>query len=74
MENAPSETGADRGVLADIPVCSYCGEDEGQEMILALWMGGEMNDPPKWFHVKCLIDEASHWRDKRVVVDIGYPH
>jgi hypothetical protein len=55
-------------------MCAYCGEDEGQDMILALWMSGDMMDPPKWFHVPCIIKEVYHWRDEGVAAQRSYPH
>jgi len=43
-------------------------------MIRAFWVGGVVHDPPKWFHVNCLIQEACYQRDKQVGTIVSYPH
>jgi hypothetical protein len=74
MENAPPQrTPADAASPGE-PPCGYCGEDSPGEMISVLWIGGMTLTAPTWFHVECLIKEASNMRDKRVVVDVRYPH
>ncbi len=74
MEKAPPPTHNAVTGQTEEPTCAYCGDMKGEDMILALWVGGDWLGLPKWFHVRCLIEEASHHRDKRVVVDVRYPH
>jgi hypothetical protein len=74
MENAPPRASSDDAALPDDPSCGYCGESSPGDMISVLWMGGTTLTTPTWFHVQCLVSEASNMRDKLLAVDTRYPH